>query len=250
MNKRREFIKLALLILMAGAMSTVIYLLSISKPIRIAEVKEMGAFEVGGKKIKLPPPKLKGVMSVEEAIHRRRSKRKFYDEPIKMEQLSNLLWSAQGITDPVNMFRAAPSAGATYPFEVYVVVKKGGVEGLNAGVYHYIPHEHALELCFEEDIVKELTFAALNQEWVYEAPINIVLAAVYERTTWRYGERGERYVHMEAGHIGQNIYLQATSLGLGTVVIGAFFDDRVQRLLKLPSDQKPLYILPVGKPRE
>ncbi len=199
--------------------------------------------------VKLPSPNLEGTMSVEEAIWRRRSVRSYTDEPLSLEDVSQLMWAAQGITDPVRGFRAAPSAGATYPLEVYLVVGKNGVTGLDEGLYRYDPHEHQLERILEGDLRSALARAALDQSWVREAPVNIVVAAVYERTTSRYGERGVRYVHMEAGHVGQNLYLQATARRLGMVVVGAFNDDDVRSLLRLPYEQKPLYIIPVGHPR-
>jgi len=130
-----------------------------------------------------------------------------------------------------------------------VVVGKNGVIGLTEGVYRYDPFKHRLEYLLKGDLRSELAEAALGQRWVEEAPINIVIAAVYERTTGRYGERGIRYVHMEVGHVGQNLYLQAVARGLGMVVVGAFHDGRVQELLRLPVDQRPLYIIPVGRPR-
>ncbi|MEM2842541.1 MAG: SagB/ThcOx family dehydrogenase [Candidatus Bathyarchaeia archaeon] len=186
-------------------------------------------------------------MSVEEAIAKRRSIRDYSNEPLTFQQLSQLLWAAQGITDLKTRFRAAPSAGATYPLEVYVVLGSNSVVGLNAGIYHYNPLTHELKLLFEGDFRANLASAALDQRWVKTAPVNIILAAVYERTTRVYGDRGVRYVHMEAGHIGENIYLQATALGLGTVVVGAFSDELVQKVLNLPKEQKPLYIMPVGR---
>jgi SagB-type dehydrogenase family enzyme len=250
LSSRRNFLKFALLTAFAGLASAAAFLFT--KPHLanfLPEHKPKDRVKVVGDKVRLPSPRLKGEMSVEEAISRRRSRREYVGGRIKVEELSNLLWAAQGITDPVNKFRAAPSAGATYPLEVYVVVGKGGVEELGEGVYHYDPFEHVLEKRVEGDLAGELCSAAVSQPWVREAPINIILASIYERTTGRYGERGIRYVHMEVGHVGENIYLQAESLGLGTVVIGAFYDEWVQRLLKLPENQKPLYIIPVGRPR-
>jgi SagB-type dehydrogenase family enzyme len=245
--QRRNFIKFAILVAIAAIISAILSFLSIRfGPTKLAPEKEV---KIEKEIIKLPPPKLKGEISVEEAILRRRSRRRYLEEPLRIEDLSNLLWSAQAITDPVNKFRAAPSAGATYPLEVYVTIKRDGVTGLAEGLYRYNPFEHILEKQFSGDLSDDLSFTALGQEWVKEAPINIVLVAVYERTTRRYGERGIRYVHMEVGHVGENIYLQAESLGLGTVVIGAFYDEQVKKLLKLPEDQKPLYIIPVGKVR-
>ncbi|MEM2901420.1 MAG: SagB/ThcOx family dehydrogenase [Candidatus Bathyarchaeia archaeon] len=199
--------------------------------------------------VSLPPPDTVGSMSVEEAISKRRSIRNYADEPLTVHHLSQLLWSAQGITDPGQGLRAAPSAGATYPLEVYIVVGLGGVEGLDPGVYRYDPRRHCLTLIAQGDLRENLSNAALNQKWIAEAPVDLVIAAEYERTTGRYGDRGVRYVHMEAGHVAENIYLQATALRLGVVTVGAFDDEAVQRLLSLPSSHKPLYIIPVGHPR-
>ncbi|WP_297497997.1 SagB/ThcOx family dehydrogenase [Thermococcus sp.] len=192
----------------------------------------------------LPEPRLTGGMSVEEAIAKRRSIRSYRDEHITLDQLSQLLWAAQGITDWRRKYRSAPSAGPTYPFEVYVVV--GKVEGLSPGIYGYDPFRHVLIELKKGDFRGELQRASLNQEWVGDAPVDIVLVAFYERTTRVYGERGIRYVHMEAGHIGENIYLEATSLGLGTVAVGAFDDERVVEILG--TSGSPLYIFPVGVP--
>ncbi|ASJ13445.1 SagB/ThcOx family dehydrogenase [Thermococcus thioreducens] len=199
---------------------------------------------VSGDVIALPEPRLESEISVEEAIARRRSIRSYRDEPVTLRQLSQLLWAAQGITAQRTKFRASPSAGATYPFEVYVVA--GNVEGLAPGVYRYDPFNHTLVSVKPGDYRKALQDAALDQRWVGDAPLSLVLVAFYERTTSRYGERGIRYVHMEAGHIGQNIYLQATALGLGTVAVGAFYDEQVAEILG--TDGAPLYIFPVGVP--
>lgn len=246
---RRDFLKFALLTAFAGLVSIATILFGETQLERfISKIKLRGEVKVIIDKIKLPSPKLKGEMSVEEAIARRRSRRDYLREPIKLEELSNLLWAAQGITEPVNKFRTAPSAGATYPLEVYVVVRKGGVEELSEGLYHYNLFEHVLEKYIEGDLSEELSSAAVSQEWVREAPINIIITAIYERTTERYGGRGKQYVHMEIGHVGENIYLQAECMELGAVVIGAFYDDWIQRLLKLPSKEKPLYIISVGRP--
>ncbi len=195
----------------------------------------------------LEKPFLTGFMSVEEAIAKRRSIRDYSKDPLTFQELSQLLWAAQGITDLKTGFRAAPSAGATYPLEVYVVIGSEGVSGLEAGIYHYNPLTNELKLIVKGDFRNELSSAALGQRWVKTAPINIVLTAVYERTTRVYGDRGIRYVHMEVGHVSENIYLQATALGLGTVAVGAFNDELVQKILNLPKERKPLYIMPVGR---
>lgn len=206
--------------------------------------------------IPLPYPRIRGKMSLEEAIAYRRSIRDYLDEPITLEELAQVLWAAQGVTETRYGFRAAPSAGATYPLEVYVVVvaPRGVVlpshDFLEPGSYRYVPQSHSLLIVRQGDLQEPLYRAALEQEWVLNAPVNIVIAAVYERTTRRYGERGIRYVHMEVGHVGQNIYLQATALGLATVAVGAFVDEEVQRIIGAGSHIHPLYIMPLARPLE
>lgn len=203
---------------------------------------------MGKSKICLPPPSQKGDISLEEAIARRRSIREFTSEPISQLQLSQLLWAAQGITDSSWKYRSVPSAGATYPLEIFVACGINGVEEIGEGIYHYNINNHSLTLHHKGDIRLELAKAALNQEFIYQAPVNIVICALYERTLLGYGSRGEKYVHMEVGHTGQNVYLQATTLGLATVAIGAFNDEQVRKVLRLDKQYKPLYIMPVGRP--
>jgi SagB-type dehydrogenase family enzyme len=144
--------------------------------------------------------------------------------------------------------KTVPSAGATYPLEVFIVCGGNSIEGIGDGVYHYNIDRHCLTQHQKGDARLTLARAALEQEFIYEAPVDIVICAVYERTLRRYGARGERYVHMEVGHAGQNIYLQATALGLATVAIGAFDDEQVREVLSLDKQIKPLYIMPVGQP--
>ncbi len=200
--------------------------------------------DVGGVYV-LPSPRLQGDMSLEEAIKARRSIRDYTGSPLTLEQVGQLLWAAQGITSERGA-RAAPSAGGTYPLELYLVV--GDVEGLAPGVYHYRPTTHDLVKSASDDRRKQLAVASLNQAWVRAAALDVVVAAVYSRTMGTYGERGTRYVHLEAGHAAQNLCLQAVALGLGSVVVGAFYDEEVQRVLGLPADHEPLYVIPVGHP--
>ncbi|MCX7793066.1 MAG: SagB/ThcOx family dehydrogenase [Thermodesulfovibrionales bacterium] len=197
-------------------------------------------------KIKLPLPKQDGNISVERALLERRSIRDLKDDPLTINEISQLLWAAQGITDPEG-FRTAPSAGALYPLEVYVVIFN--VREITKGVYKYNPVRHELRRVKSGDFKKELILAASGQYWVGKGSAVIVLSAVYERTTKKYGERGKRYVHMEAGHASQNIYLQAQSLNLGTVAIGAFIDEAVKKVLNMPDEEHPLYLMPVGRRR-
>lgn len=193
-------------------------------------------------RVELPSPRRKGKISVEEAINLRRSIRKYKDEPLTLEQVSQILWAAYGVN--AHGKRTSPSAGACYPFEVYVAVSN--VEGLEPGLYHYDGESHTRELAREGNLNGPLAKACLDQEHVERAPINIIIVAHYERTTRRYGERGYRYVHIDAGHMGQNIYLQVTALRLGTVAVGAFRDEEVKEILGVPGE--PLYIFPVGVP--
>ena len=206
--------------------------------------------------IKLPSPQLKGKVSLEETILRRRSVRRYRREPLDLSQLSQILWSAQGITG-TRGFRAAPSAGATYPLEIFVFVGKQSIiaseakqafEELQAGIYHYEPKSHSLSLHTSGDLRPDLARAALDEEFIVQAPVDIVICALYHRTSYRYGSRGERYVHMEVGHVGENIHLQAVALGLATVEVGAFHDEEVWKILGVDEQIKPLYIMPVGKP--
>jgi SagB-type dehydrogenase family enzyme len=174
--------------------------------------------------IELPEPRHDSDVSIEQSLLQRRSVRSYTGEPLTLQELSQLLWAAQGITDPRG-FRTAPSAGALYPLEVYVVV--GDVQDLTPGVYRYEPHEHQLVSIIEGDKRVELADAALAQGCVKEGAVAIVFTAVYERTTRKYGDRGIRYVHIEAGHAAQNLCLQATAMDLGVVAIGAFYDEEV-----------------------
>jgi len=205
--------------------------------------------------IKLPSPQLKGKVSLEETILRRRSVRRYRSEPLNLSQLSQILWSAQGITG-TREFRAAPSAGATYPLEIFVFVGKQGViasetkqapEELQAGIYHYEADSHSLSLHKLADLRPDLARATLDQEFIIDAPVDIVICALYHRTSYRYGRRGERYVHIEVGHVGENIHLQAVALGLATVEVGAFHDEEVRKVLGVEEQIKPLYVMPLGK---
>jgi SagB-type dehydrogenase family enzyme len=197
-----------------------------------------------GDRIKLPEPVYESDFPVEQALLQRQSVRDYTDRPLTLAEVSQLLWAAQGITRSGGK-RTAPSAGALYPLEVYLVV--GEVDGLASGVYKYLPGDHELVRVGEGDRRADLSTAALSQESIEEAPAAIVITAIYERTTIKYGERGIRYVHMEVGSAAQNIYLQAVSLDLGTVFIGAFHDQDVKRVLNLPDDEEPLCIMPVGR---
>lgn len=195
--------------------------------------------------ITLPQPKTKSSISIEEALFKRRSVREYQDQPLTLEEISQILWSAQGITSPEGG-RTTPSAGALYPLELYLAIRKG--KEIEPGVYHYLPETHQLTKIFTGDINNNLARAALGQSHIREAAVNLIFSAVFSRTTKKYGERGIRYVWMEAGHAAQNVYLEVQSLGLGTVVVGAFNDKEVKKILNLPPEEEPLYIMPIGRP--
>jgi SagB-type dehydrogenase family enzyme len=192
--------------------------------------------------MKLPEPKLTGPISVEQALAKRRSVRDYREDSLTIQQVSQLLWAAQGITSDWGG-RTSPSGGALYPLEIFLLA--GEVKGLDAGVYRYEPGKHAITQTKKGDLRQKVTEASLDQEEILNAPASIIICAVYERTMGKYGERGIRYVHMEVGSAGENIYLQAESLGLGTVFIGAFEDEEVKQTLGI--EEEPLGIMPVGK---
>lgn len=207
-----------------------------SSPTPILEAEEM--------RIKLPEPTYDSDVSLEESLVKRRSVRDYTGEPLRLEDVSQLLWAAQGVTADWGG-RTAPSAGALYPLEVYVIV--GDVQGLAIGIYLYKPEKHELVMIADKDVRQQLAGAALGQSSVKNGAIDIVFTAVYQRITRKYGDRGIKYVHMEIGHAAQNVCLQATAMNLGVVTIGAFNDKEVKKLLNLPKDEEPLYIIPVGK---
>ncbi len=192
--------------------------------------------------MKLPKPRLKGPTSVEEALLSRRSLRDYGKDSLNVEQISQVLWAAQGITEKWGG-RTAPSAGALYPLEIHLLA--GEVKGLDPGLYHYNPEDHSISQIKVSDLRKTVTQASLGQDEIQRAPATFIISAVYERTMVKYGERGVRYVHMEVGSVAENIYLQAESLGLGTVFIGAFDDEEVKKALGI--EEEPLAIMPVGK---
>jgi SagB-type dehydrogenase family enzyme len=187
--------------------------------------------------IKLSEPDKSGSMSLEQAITIRRSRRHFLPKPLTLEQIGQLAWAAQG-QDKGGRYRTTPSAGATYPLELFVITDEG--------MFRYLPDKHSLEKLTDRDLRASLTSAAWEQEFVRAAPLTLVFAARFNRTTGRYGKRGIRYVYMEAGHAAQNVHLQAEVLGLGSVAVGAFDDAAVSTVLSLPDNLEPLYMVVVG----
>jgi SagB-type dehydrogenase family enzyme len=215
---------------------------SLKRPVRPDEFKSYP----GAKRVPLPKPEYEG-LSVEKAMALRHSVRDYSESPITIGQLSQLLFSAQGMTGSTGPYakRTAPSAGALYPFEVYVVATR--VQGLPNGIYHYAPRDHALELVKAGDFGEKIMTAGLSQGSLGDAAAVIVLTAVFDRTRSKYGERGFRYVFMEAGHIAQNLCLEVASLGLGSVTVGAFFDEEVDKLIGIDGvKEATIYLHPVG----
>jgi SagB-type dehydrogenase family enzyme len=188
----------------------------------------------------LPKPRTQGTISLEEALRNRKSIRSFSNQPVTPDQLSLLLWSVQGMADRRGR-RTSPSAGALYPLEIYILTAEG--------ISHYQPSDHSLRSVRAGDFRRDLYMAALRQEFVLEAPLTVVITAVYQRIEVKYGRnRGPRYVHIEVGHAAQNLLLQAVALGLGAVPVGAFADNQVLKVLGAPPDHRPLYLIPVGHP--
>ena len=200
--------------------------------------------------IKLPTRDLNDSFSLGKALNKRASCRNFKKKSITLKELSNMLWAADGITDKrFSMRRTVPSAGASYPIELYVAVRKNGIYELDEGVYRYNANEHMLEKLSDTDISEELIEATFNQGFLAKASANILIASKDERTKELYGERADRYILMEAGGITQNIHLEAVELELGTVLIGAFDDNQVKKLYQA-ENLTPLCMMPVGKPED
>lgn len=195
-------------------------------------------------KVKLPGPEASGRSHIEELIAKRRSVRRYKDKNLSESIITRLLWAAQGISSCREGLRTSPSAGALYPLEIHIVVGEGN--GLESGVYRYLPKEHTLVREIAGDMREKLSKAALFQPMIKNAPASIVISAVFARITDKYGNRGLRYTHMEAGHTAQNVYLLGVELGIGTCAVGAFDDEEVKSVLKLPPNEEPLYILPLG----
>ncbi|UCC75272.1 MAG: SagB/ThcOx family dehydrogenase [Gemmatimonadota bacterium] len=199
----------------------------------------------GGRVIALPDPRTDSDMSVEAALRERHSVRDYSDEPLRLGEISQVLWAAQGVTHGYG--RTAPSAGALFPLELYVVAVR--VDGLEPGLYKYRIGDHELLEVTRENVHSDLVDAALSQDCVADAAAVIVIGAVVERTAVKYGGRAERYVHMEVGAVAENVCLQAAALGLGTVYVGAFNDKRVKQVLGMPREEAPFALFPVGRPR-
>lgn len=198
--------------------------------------------------MKLPLPALDGSVSVEQAIQKRRTKRAYAATPLSMAMLSQLLWAAQGVTEDGGFKRAAPSGGACYPMDIYAIVGHEKITSLAAGIVRYRPTDHSLSIWQKKDLREPIARAALHQRWMAQAPIQLVIVAEYARITAKYGQRGIQYAWIEAGHIGQNIFLQAEALGLVAGIVGAFDDEQIAKIMRLPPATHPLLVMPVGCP--
>jgi SagB-type dehydrogenase family enzyme len=195
--------------------------------------------------ISLPVAQTAGGLALTRCLAERRSVREFTPEPLPLAHAGQLLWAAQGLTDEEG-FRTAPSAGALYPLELLLAA--GDVEDLSPGVYRYEPEGHTLLSAGEGDRRLSLGAAAFGQTWIADAPAILAVAAVFERTTVKYGTRGARYVLIEAGNAAENICLHAVALGLGSTVVGAFDDEAVAAELGIAPPLVPIVLLPVGWP--
>jgi SagB-type dehydrogenase family enzyme len=203
----------------------------------------------GGRTMRLPDPVLDGPVSLERVIHQRRTIRSFDGKSLTLGQFSQLLWAAQGITERGGFKRAAPSAGALYPMDVYAAVGRDCIDELDPGVYRYDPADHSIPLVQEGDSRKDIAVASLSQMWMAYAPLTVVITAEYSRIEIKYGQRGIRYAMIEAGHIGQNIFLQSQAMGLAAGIVGAFQDQKVIQVMGIRETHEPLLIMPVGYER-
>jgi SagB-type dehydrogenase family enzyme len=192
-----------------------------------------------GSVVLLPPPRVDSGVSLESTLAERRSVRSYTREALTLEEISQLLWASQGVTSSKG-YRTAPSAGGLYPLEVYAVTPQH--------VLHYLPARHKAEVHVMGDWRASLEAAGLSQPPIGDAPAVFVITGVFERTAGKYGARATQYVYLEAGHAAQNLLLQAVALDLGGVPIGAFTDAAVTRVLSLPADHRPLYLIPIGHP--
>ncbi len=199
--------------------------------------------------IALGPPHVEQSKPLFEALAERRSVRAFGGDPITREELSTLLWSAQGITRRQGRFafRTAPSAGALYPIETYLAVHR--VKGIDPGIYHYAVQDHALELLTAGDQREKVSRAALDQKIAHSADVVFILSAVFARSKWKYGQRAYRYIYLDAGHLAQNLALGAVALELGSCHIGALYDDLSNALLGIDAEHEGvIYMTAIGRP--
>ncbi|AUB57542.1 MULTISPECIES: SagB/ThcOx family dehydrogenase [Methanobacterium] len=244
MQKKSKYVLVAIILLsafLAVYLAYTVFMQPVKTEIQSREI--LGTFN-------LPQAMISSNMSVDQAIQNRRSVRTFSTTALTLQDVSQLLWASQGITDSERNYRAAPSAGHVFPMEIYLVTGNNSVKELEAGIYHYNPFNNTLEKIVDGDQRYNLSQAAHQQKWVEAAPISLVITGNYQKMREKYPDEriSTRFVDIEAGHIGENIYLEAVAHGMGTVAIGSFYDDQMINLLKLPSNETPIYIYPVGYP--
>jgi len=194
--------------------------------------------------ITLPEPRYDSDISLEESLLNRRSIRDYGNDPVTLQEVSQLLWAAQGVTD-TSGHRTAPSAVALYPLSIYVIA--GNVSEIVDGVYVYTPDNHSIKRIKNGDFRDELATAAMGQASIRQGAVSFVVTVDYGMVMSRFGDKGERFGTLEAGHAAQNLCLQATALDLGLVTAGAIYDDQVADVLDLPENLTPLYVIPVGR---
>ncbi len=202
------------------------------------------------RKIQLPRTLPSNTLALIETLKKRKSIRSFHPKPLSIADLSFLLWASTGIqrTEKGYEFRTAPSAGALYPIETYVIANN--VENLEKALYHYNIRMHSLEEVKNGDLREETVHAALGQKMCANAPVVLIWTALFNRCKWKYAQRAYRYVYLDAGHIAQNLALAAISIGLGSCQIGAFFDDEVNQILGADgTEESVLYLTALGHPR-
>ncbi|MBW1739832.1 MAG: SagB/ThcOx family dehydrogenase [Deltaproteobacteria bacterium] len=204
----------------------------------------------GASGISLPAPSHKGTLTVEEALKARRTHRSFKPRSLTLKQFSQILWGAYGVTAKSSGYdlKTAPSAGALYPIDIYAVVGQAGVDTLRPGVYHYCPENHSIECTKERDLRAAVAKHSLRQMWMAKAPVILVITGKYARCCVKYGRRGVTYTHIEAGHVGQNVFLQAEAIGLKAGIVGAFNNEQIIKTLGIPAEHDPLLMMPVGFP--
>ena len=196
--------------------------------------------------IKLPKPGKVKSAALFNAMANRESRRAFGPRALTVAELGAVLWAAGGEKETHPGGRVPPSAGACYPLDVYVSIRSGGVEGISEGIYLYQPAASALKRIAEGDFSEEIADACHGQKFTAKAQAAVLLAAEFERTTYKYGSRGVRYVYMDAGHAGGNMYLAAEGLGLATCAVGALSDEALKAAFRLPKELTAVYLFPVG----
>ncbi|HNT43074.1 MAG TPA: SagB/ThcOx family dehydrogenase [Syntrophorhabdaceae bacterium] len=219
-------------------MRSIVCLMAVLCLVLVSTAAVHGQGAAPGAGIRLPEPKYDGNVSVEKALKERRSVRVYKDSPLSVAEVSQVLFAAQGITEPGRGLRTAPSARARYYLTVYLFA--GNVTGLKPGMYRYVPQGHSLALVAGGD-AKGMLYKAAGQAPVDKAPAALVIAGSQARAT------NEGWMYLEAGHAAQNVYLQCVPLGLGTVVMAGFNADAVDKVIGLPAGERTLYIMPLGR---